>query len=151
MAKRKSNDPNNPTSPKQVTARQAELIAVELRIGGATFAKIGEALGMSDEGARKAVLRALERTKKETDDAVEILRELERQRLESLVLGLMGQAKRGHIGASDQVRRISESIRKLLGLDVDKGTPTNLNLNIQGFPEAMERIYGKHRTNTPSE
>ena len=126
-------------------------MALELRLGGATFAKIGDALGVSDEGARKAVERALERTKKETSEKAEMLRELERQRLESMVLAIMPQAKRGHIGAVDQVRKLSESIRKLQGLDVDKGVPTNLNLNIPGFPEAMERIYGKHRTHTPSE
>lgn len=145
-------DPNSPTSKQQTTARARELLALELRIGGATFAKIGEALGITDEGARSAVKRALERTAKETEDAAEQLRELERQRLESLILAAMPQAKRGHIGAIETIRKLSESLRKLQGLDKEHEQPRNVNLHVpEGFQESMERIYGKHRTSTPSE
>ena len=115
-------DPNAPAAPKQVRARVREEQALALRIGGATYDQIGQALGMSLEGARKAVKRALERTMEEVKDNAEALRELERQRLERLILSMMPSAQKGNVPAAETVRKLSESLRKLMGLDAPTKT-----------------------------
>lgn len=111
-------DVNAPTAPKQVRARVREEQSLALRIGGATYAQIADALQISDEGARKAVKRALERTMVEVTNNAEALRELERQRLERLILSLMPSAQKGNVPAAETVRKLSESLRKLLGLNM---------------------------------
>jgi len=144
---------NSPTSVKEVTARVRENQAVQLRIGGATFEAIGDALGITHEGARKAVKRALERTGKEIEDGTNLLRELERQRLERLILSTSPAAYRGVLGAVDQVRKLSESIRTLMNLDM-AGTKITFDgtLNVEGLKQILDLVYGapKDAANHPS-
>lgn len=108
---------NDPTAPKQIKAREREVQALALRLGGATYEQIGKNIGITTEGARKAVRRALDKTQAEVDDLAGQLRELERQRLEALIRAATPQAMRGHLGAIETVRKLSESLRKLQGLD----------------------------------
>jgi len=72
---------------------------------------------MSRSGAFKAVKRVLERTRDETNETAPELRQIEQRRLERLILAAMPQAQKGHLGAIDIVRKLSESLRKLQGLD----------------------------------
>ena len=134
-------DPNEPTATKQLKGRELEKEATKLRIAGVTFQAIGDALGVSDEGARKAVKRALERTMKEIEGASDELREIERQRLESLIFAVMTAAKSGRIDAVEAARRLSESIRKLMGLDITK-PPQIALINIEGLNSTLDKVYG---------
>ena len=83
------------TAARILLARQHEEQALELRLGGATYAQIAEALGMTSGGAYKAVARAMERTRKEADEKAEELRRIEYLRLERMHMGLWPRAKAG--------------------------------------------------------
>lgn len=135
-------DSNAPASPKNTRARVREEQALALRIGGATYDQIGQALGMSLEGARKAVKRALERTMEEVKDNAEALRELERQRLERLILSMMPSAQKGNVPAAETVRKLSESLRKLLGLNM----PERVDVTTGGKPLSWKEFIGSGDT-----
>ena len=105
------------TSARQLKARQHEEQALELRLGGATYAQIGEALGMSASGAFKAVDRALLRHAAETDEKAEKLRRIEVARLDRLLLGVWPRAKRGDEHAARVALQISKRRSELLGID----------------------------------
>lgn len=135
---------NSVTSPKSVLAVEREAEAIQLRISGATFEEIGKALNVTTEGARQALIRALEKTQEETKAGAEYLRELERLRLERMVMSAMPQALGGVLDAISQVRQLSESIRRLLGLDLASArisfiSPLALT---QGVEDQLTRVYG---------
>lgn len=110
------------TGPARITAAEREKQAVQMRIAGADYQAISEALNMSRSGAFKAVKRVLERTRAETNETAPELRQIEQRRLERLILSAMPQAQKGHLGAIDIVRKLSESLRKLQGLDEPQKT-----------------------------
>ncbi len=105
------------TAARILLARQHEEQALELRLGGATYAQIAEALGMTSGGAYKAVARAMERTRKEADEKAEELRRIEYLRLERMHMGLWPRAKAGDEKAVHAELGISKRRSELLGLD----------------------------------
>ena len=115
------------TGPARLTAAEREKQAVQMRIAGADYQAISEALNMSRSGAFKAVKRVLERTRAETDETTPELRDIEQRRLERLILSAMPQAQKGHLQAIDVVRKLSESLRKLNGLDAPAKTDITTN------------------------
>jgi len=65
---------------------------------------------------------------------------MEEQRLDAMLLSIDRAVKAGHLGAVDRALRISESRRKLLGLDATtKNTNLNIDLN-ELTDEQLERI-----------
>jgi hypothetical protein len=102
-------------------ARQREGHALSMRIAGATLDQIAEALGYYDKSAaRKALARAHRRAI--DDDDLQTLREREQLRLDDQYRRateiLVGNAEPGvKLAAIDRLSRISESFRKLMGLD----------------------------------
>ena len=110
------------TSPIKVGAAEREKQAVQMRIAGADYQTIADALGMVKSGAYKAVKRALEKTRKDTAESVEELRQVEAHRLERLIVSAMPQAIKGDVQSIEVVRKLSESLRKLHGLDAPAKT-----------------------------
>lgn len=105
------------TSARLLRARQREEQALDLRLGGATYAQIAEALGMTSGGAYKAVMRALVCLAAETEQKAETLRRIEYLRLERMHLGLWGRAKSGDEKAVHAELGIAKRRSELLGLD----------------------------------
>jgi len=116
------------TSARKLTARERENRALELRMTAATYSQIGQALGISEAGAYKAVIRALGKLNAKVMENAEELRTLEVQRLDSLFITMYAQAKSGHQGAVDRCLRIMERRAKLLGLDA----PTKQDITSDG-------------------
>lgn len=112
--------PESTTSQRIIRGRERELKALEMRKAGATFEQIGNALGITPQGAHRAVKRALRRIIEKSDEAAEEIRRLELERLDAMLLALWPQAKRGNLGAVDRILRIMERRAKLLGLDAPK-------------------------------
>jgi len=110
-------------SPRRILAAEKQVKAMELRKAGATFREIGEKLGYTEAGARKAVMSALRKTLREPADE---LRTLEVERLDAMMQGLWPEALRGNPNAVTRVLNIMERRAKLLGLDAPaKVAPTN--------------------------
>ena len=100
----------------KVVARERELKAIELRKAGAAYEQIGRTLGITHEGARKAVLRALARIIDLTNETAETYRQLQLVRIDDMRKSVWAQARSGHLAAIDRVLRLDEREARLLGL-----------------------------------
>lgn len=123
-AVKKSRSPESKTSKRRIESVEHEKNALALRIGGATYAVIGEALGLSESGSARAVYRALDRIKAEVRETAAQYVQLELERLDKMVFGLWSDAIKGRYGAVDRVLKIMERRARLLGLDA----PTAISL-----------------------
>ena len=100
---------------QEVKAYERQKEALSLRLVGLSYDAIAERLEFANRsGAFRAVQAALKKTLQEPADE---LRTLELERLDSMLLPMMAQAKKGNQGAVDRVLRIMERRAKLLGLD----------------------------------
>lgn len=107
-----------------IAARQAK--AIELRKSGASYRAIGRVLGCSEATAHRDVRKALRRIIAFGDRQAEEYRQLELERLDAIQLGVWLRMRTGDPHAADVARKVSESRRKLLGLDAPtKVAPTN--------------------------
>lgn len=114
------------TSADRFTATERRAQAVELRMEGKTFDRIGAELGVSRQRAYQLVHGALGKLQRETQDRVEEALALELERLDALQLAIYERATGGDLRAIDRMLRIMERRAKLLGLDTpQKVAPTN--------------------------
>lgn len=134
------------TSPRRVQARERELQALDMRKSGATYDQIGAALGITPQGAYRAIIRSLRRlNEKNFEDAAE-LRRLEVERLDRMLAAIWNRVTIGDQGAIDRALKISERRAKLFGLDA----PTRTDLTSLGekIPSAIVTVYlpdnGRH-------
>ena len=126
------------------TARKA----LELRRAGASYRNIADTLNVSMSTAHKYVQRELSEIP--AADRAQ-LRELEAARLDTLQAVAWDQAKAGDLAAIKECRAISESRRRLFGLDAPQqvemhgaepvdimGTARNILAQIDGSDEGAE-------------
>lgn len=118
------------TSARKMTGKEREVEALGLRKSGATYAEIGKALGITEQGAYKAVMRSLRRLNEKIVEGAEELRRIEIERLDRMLLGIWTQAKAGHLGAIDRAIKISERRARLCGLDSKNDIP-DLNIVVK--------------------
>jgi len=103
------------TSRTRIEAAERRGKALELRKAGATFEQIATQLKYADRHtARDAVMAAL---KELTHDGAQDVLELELSRLDAMLVGLWGAARRGDPEAVRTVLRVMERRAKYLGLD----------------------------------
>ncbi len=127
------------TSPRKMRARDRELQALDMRKSGATYDQIGAALGITTQGAYKAIIRSLRRlNEKNAEDSSE-LRRLEVERLDKMLAAIWNMVIIGDQGAIDRALKISERRARLFGLDA----PTRTDLTSLGekMPSAIVTIY----------
>ncbi len=105
------------TSPRKMRAKEREVEALNLRKSGATYDQIGKALGITTQGAYKAIIRSLKRLNEQNSESSEELRRLEVERLDRMLVAIWPQVLNGNQGAVDRAIKISERRAKLLGLD----------------------------------
>lgn len=83
--------------------------ALELHLGGGSYAAIAEAMGFSSKStAYAAVQDALAARSAEAGQAPSEVVRLEVARLDAMLTGLWAKARRGDVAAVDRVLRISE-------------------------------------------
>jgi len=111
----------------RIRAAEVDQKATELRLAGWSYRAIGAELGVSGKTAYKAVTRSLARTRAETAESAELLRQIEQERLERLISAADNKAQNGDISAIEVVRKLSESLRKLNGLDAPAKTDITTN------------------------
>jgi hypothetical protein len=101
------------TRPARIKAKLRDIQALDLRIGGATFAQIAQQLGWANEsGPYKAVVRTLERMAKEPSEAA---RALELRRLEAMTLAIWPRVMKGEIDAQAEARHQVELRSRIQG------------------------------------
>ncbi len=113
--------PKNSQSAKKA-AKVVE--AFDLRCRGYRYRDIGKAIGVSATTAFRYVSQELARLAKEATEGAERLRVIEHARLEDSyretqhgILATRDSDPTAHVRYIEQARKISESIRKLYGLD----------------------------------
>lgn len=124
-------------------ARIKEQRALDLRLAGATFQQIAEALGYANRSsARRAFERALEAEIRIGAEARETLRAEQAARLERLLRSAWPAAVRGDAKARGDVIRLLERQARLLGLDapVNLRVTDGLDGEIEALLEEMERL-----------
>ncbi len=102
---------------KRIAAAERRIQALELRKAGASYRRIGEALGVAAVTAHNDVHRALADLIAAQNSSAKEYQALELERLDAMLLAVWTDASHGHLGAVDRVLRISERRAKLLGLD----------------------------------
>ena len=105
------------TSARKLTALERELRSLELRKTGATYREIGRVLGITEQGAYKAVVRALAKLREKVLEEAQDVRDIELLRLDRMFLSMYAKATAGGTGAVDRCLRIMERRAHLLGLD----------------------------------
>lgn len=118
------------TSKQKTTGSFRRDEALDHRIQGKTYAQIGALMGISAQTAHKHVTKALDTLAKSTNEKAEQLRTIEHQRLEDMYdtcvqsIAKAKGSKRLVVRQKwvEQARKISESIRKLYGLDAPSRT-----------------------------
>ena len=98
--------------------------AFDLRCRGYRYRDIGKAIGVSATSAFRYVTEELDRLAKEAREGAETLRTIEHTRLENSyreaqfgIQKTRDSDMTAHVRYLEQARKISESIRKLYGLD----------------------------------
>jgi hypothetical protein len=107
----------NPGKPERAQERRVQ--ALDLRIRGLSFRRIGEKLGISHTAAHKAVERALSDLAKLEGEKAEVQRQLDLERVNKIILSLW--PKKGDPKAAAALLKAMERRAKLLGLDMPKG------------------------------
>ncbi len=104
-------------APERMTAAERRAKAIELRKLGLTYRQIGEQVGVTESGAHKIVIGALRDLNAKSAESAADLRRLETERLDQLLVAVVGKARQGHLGAVDRVLRIMQRRARLWGLD----------------------------------
>lgn len=106
------------TSPPRIKAAERRVDALALRRDGSTFARIGDALGISRQGAHELVTRGLRDLAERDQEAAAELRQVEWRRLELVEAAFWEEALAGNARAAGIVLRCSGQRARLAGLNL---------------------------------
>lgn len=110
-----SNTTNQLAHPEKVTTEVLRVQALELRMGGATFRQIAQALKIDVSTAHDYVTTALAEVKEHSFELAQDVRDMDLARLDAMLLALW--PKRKEPRAADTLLRILERRAKLTGAD----------------------------------
>lgn len=132
------------TSARRIEAASRLAEAVSLRMARASYAAIAAKCGYSDEsGARKAVERALAKTRAATAEKVEEMRQLDLAKLDEIEMRLTnvirGKNKPAEVAiAGKAIVAVMKRRAELTGLD----KPTEINVRVEDPRERLARLMG---------
>jgi len=115
-----------PTARRMQIAEARKRDALELRLRGHNYVEIGEALGVSSEGARYAVKKAMAEIRTEAAETAIEVREQEAARLDRMLLRLETLLEQSAddvtaaLAIQDRMLRVQDRRAKLLGLDLQR-------------------------------
>ncbi len=113
------------TDQNRIDAQARRQQALDLRKAGASYRAIGAQLAISEAQAHRDVKAALARLAELELESAGELRALELARLDTALLSLAPKMQYGDPQVVNAWVRVSESRRKLLGLDAAPKTPLN--------------------------
>lgn len=114
-----------PNHPLMHAAQARTTEALDLRLKGYTYPEIARAMSLSNEGARKAVLRGMEELRTERAETAPEVREQEAARLDRMLQRLEHMAEDADdastlLAVQDRMLRIQDRRARLLGLDLQR-------------------------------
>ena len=114
------------TTKEATLSADRALQAYEMRKQGHTYQQIGDALGITAQGAFMIVNRRLKHINAELAEDVEEMRRLEVERLDRMLVCLDEKILDGDVQAVDKALKVGERRARLLGLDApQKVAPTD--------------------------
>lgn len=122
--------------------RRAELKdeCLRLRRMGYSYREIGERVGINDTYASTLVKEEVKSIEKRTRESADMIRAIEVERLDAMLVGLWPAATNGDVRSVDAALKLSERRAKLLGLEVPvEKEPESTLLN--AFASRIERAY----------
>ena len=121
------------TSPRRIRAVEKQRQALELRMGGRTYAEIAKVLHYANHtGAEYAVRTALQKTLEPTAHE---FRALALERLSKILSLYWLRMINGDDKATDRVFRAIADVRQLLGLDAPQKVDVNLQHTLADLPK----------------
>lgn len=105
------------TSVRKITGIERENRALEMRKSGCTYLQIGNDLGITQQGAHKAVMRALKKLNEKIVEDAGPVRRLELERLDRMLMAIWDKVEAGNFTAIDRALAIAARRAKLMGLD----------------------------------
>lgn len=128
---------------ERIKRLEAKKQALSLRASGATYRQIAETLDISVGVAHNYVQNALKDVQQEIDKEADMLRALEVERLDQMLLALapmlranQREGRTANLGAIDRALKIMERRAKLLGLDA----PVRSDLTSGDRPVAIQFV-----------
>lgn len=112
MSKTKSKVPKN-----SVDGALRAVKALQMRRDGMTYLEIATNLGVHESTACRDIHKQLKRLNKRNLEEAKYLQDLELERLDGLLHALKGGVAKGDPKSVEVARKLSESRRKMLGLD----------------------------------
>jgi hypothetical protein len=132
--------PNNPQSPRRITAAQRRAQVMEYKLLGASLRQIAEKLGISFKRVHQIVCEELTAMSEQTRMTTEQYRQQHLLELDALKMGIMQQARTGDVFAIDRVIRIQQQYERILpGLAI----PTKVAAGIGGLDEGGNPSGGR--------
>lgn len=142
---------HQPSSPQSLSAKERRILALRYRIQQhASLRDIAKVLKVSHQTIKNDLDKALQELHKTEMHKAKHYRLIELQRLENASYAIFQKVLEGDLPAIDEYRKLSESRRKLLGLDmpaslkvdanVDAEVSTNVNTEIGVGEETMRFI-----------
>jgi DNA-binding CsgD family transcriptional regulator len=122
-----------------LTAAERRNESVMLRTAGASYREIGRQLGISHEQAFQDVKAGLASLHEELKTLSRHYLALELQRLEFPLLKLLPLVNAGNPAAIDQWRKLSESRRRLLGIDKAR---LRIMPDLEGAKDELAELLG---------
>lgn len=119
--------------------------ALRLKLTGLNNAEVGRQLGVSREGARKILLRAMDRLREDNAADANRLRSLEVARIDKALTYIFPRLQKGDLGAVREFRGLVELRCRLLALfpqpdEAPKADPREFAAKVQGFLAATEGL-----------
>lgn len=108
---------NKKASPQNVERQEKKLKALEYRLMHFSSRSIAEKLGVSHQTVMNYLNESMDELRRQETHKAADYRMMELQRLERASAAIMKPVLEGEISAVDEYRKLSESRRKLLGLD----------------------------------
>lgn len=124
---------------QQEAAHVRDNQALELRMAGASYQQVGDALGINKGEAHHAVHRALARDDERTQPLRDEYRNLQLARTERLIRTHWTHAIEGDLDHSKHVLTLMERQARLLGLDAPKQVTISGGI-LQAADDAMLRL-----------
>lgn len=115
----------SPRSPQSLSQQQRRIKVLEYRIQHASLRRIADKLGVSHQTIKNDLDKAMEDLHKQENQRTRDYQMMELQRLELASTSIIKRVLEGDVEAIGEYRRLSESRRKLLGLDM----PTSLKVD----------------------
>lgn len=138
---------SNKLAPKaKVRAVAQSIEALELRKAGLAFNKIASRLGISVASAHRRVVDAMAESVRERNMKAADLVQIEIERLDAALLAIWPGVIQGDVAKIGLMLKISESRRKLLGLDaptrLEASGPDGGPITVDGSDPAKVFVFG---------